>query len=242
MIARSYVTSYNTLLTNRAPDAPPIERIEIPLIQRDYAQGRKGATVERIRKGFLDVLHSAVTGRGAVSLDFIYGEVKDGIFQPLDGQQRLTTLFLLHWYLAFRVERINERQDWKNFSYATRPSAHLFCERLGGCQPPPDLKNLTEWIEDQSWYLHTWHHDATIQSMLVMLDAMDERFRNDDCLAAWMRLMDTEEPAIYFHLLPMEQMGLGRGSLHQDEFSRDTVNTFRELQVAIRAGDRGVVS
>jgi len=41
-----------------------------------------------------------------------------------------------------------------------------------------------------------------------MLDAIHERFRDKDCLAAWERLIDTEKPAISFHVLPIEQMGL----------------------------------
>ncbi len=205
---RSYVTSYNALFARRAPDAPAVERIEIPLIQRDYAQGREGGMVERIRTSFLNVLHDAVTGGERVSLDFVYGDVENGTLRPLDGQQRLTTLFLLHWYLAFRSERIGHAEGWKRFSYATRASARLFCERLTECQPPPALKTVSDWIADQSWYLHTWRHDPTIQSMLVMLDAIHERFRTDDCLAAWDRLVEAEEPAISFHLLPIEQMGL----------------------------------
>jgi Protein of unknown function DUF262 len=205
---RSYVTSYNALFTRRVPEAPAVECIEIPLIQRDYAQGREGDMVERIRTSFLDVLHRAVTGGETVSLDFIYGDVENGTLRPLDGQQRLTTLFLLHWYLAFRAERINQEHQWKKFSYATRASARLFCKRLAECQPPPAVEGLSSWVGDQSWYLHTWRHDPTIQSMLVMLDAMHERFRGENCLAAWQRLIDAEEPAISFHLLPIEQMGL----------------------------------
>jgi hypothetical protein len=205
---RSYVTSYNALFTRRAPEAPAVECIEIPLIQRDYAQGREGDMVGRIRTSFLNVLHSAVTGGERISLDFIYGDVENGTLRPLDGQQRLTTLFLLHWYLAFRVGRICQEHGWKKFSYATRASARLFCKRLTECQPPSAIENLSAWIEDQSWYLHTWRHDPTIQSMLVMLDAMHERFRDECCLAAWERLIDADEPAIVFHLLPIEQMGL----------------------------------
>jgi hypothetical protein len=97
----SYVTSYNSLFTRDVTNTPTISRIEIPLFQRDYAQGRMTSTVQRIRTSFLDVLHKAVTGGSAVSLDFVYGDVDAGTLRPLDGQQRLTTLFLLHWYLAF---------------------------------------------------------------------------------------------------------------------------------------------
>src|SRR4051794_3996873 len=127
MIMRSYLTSYSALFTRRAPDAPAVERIEIPLIQRDYAQGREGSMVERIRTVFVNVLHRAVTGGEGVSLDFVYGDVENGTLRPLDGQQRLTTLFLLHWYLAIRAGRITEAHGWKKFSYATRASARLFC-------------------------------------------------------------------------------------------------------------------
>ena len=174
---RSYVTSYNGLFTCRAPDAPTIKLIEIPLIQRDYAQGRQGSMVERIRAIFLNVLHRAVTTGEGTNLDFIYGDVANGTFRPLDGQQQLTTLFLLHWYLAFRAEQITEMHAWKNFSYATRASARLFCERLAKSQPPCAVKDLSIWIVDQSWYLYTWRHDPTIQSMLVMLDAIHARPR-----------------------------------------------------------------
>ncbi|MBL0143818.1 MAG: DUF262 domain-containing protein [Betaproteobacteria bacterium] len=205
---KSFLSSYNGLFMHHSPDAPTVEKIEIPLIQRDYAQGRQGGVVERIRDNFLNVLQRAVSHGEHVTLDFVYGEVKEGTLHPLDGQQRLTTLFLLHWYLAYRADRLDQEQGWKQFSYATRASARLFCERLVERQPPAGTERLSSWIEDQPWYLYTWRHDPTIQSMLVMLDAMHQRFRNDDCLTAWERLVDSKSPAISFHLLPMEEMGL----------------------------------
>ncbi len=57
--------------------------------------------------------------------------------------------------------------------------------------------------------MHTWQHDPTIQSMLVMLDSIHRWFAKDDCLAAWVRLV-APAPAISFHLLPIEDMGLGK--------------------------------
>ena len=82
-----------------------VDFIEIPIIQRDYAQGRKTKSVQRIRERFLNVLYDALTEKtDPVQLDFIYGSVVDKKFIPLDGQQRLTTLFLLHWYIAKHEE------------------------------------------------------------------------------------------------------------------------------------------
>ena len=82
------------------------DKIEVPIIQRDYAQGRDTFEAKRIRKKFInEVLVNALVNNSNIELDFVYGSIieeKNGddkrkIFIPLDGQQRLTTLFLLHW-------------------------------------------------------------------------------------------------------------------------------------------------
>ena len=45
----------------------------------------------------------------------------------IDGQQRLTTLYLLHWYLAKRLtDRATELKVLKKFIYATRTSSKEF--------------------------------------------------------------------------------------------------------------------
>lgn len=200
--------SFITLFGQANDGNVQINRIEIPLIQRDYAQGRHGEVVERIRKDFLDALYSAVMPGGeAISLDFVYGDVVNHTLYPLDGQQRLTTLFLLHWYLCWRAGVVIETQAWRQFSYATRASARQFCEALAKYQPPSDLTGLRDWIVDQAWYFHGWQHDSTISAMLVMLQALEQRFAmvsEGDHHAAWQRLSDPLNPAISFHLLPIK--------------------------------------
>lgn len=189
-----------------------VNSIEIPLIQRDYAQGRQGEAVGRIRANFLDAICSAVLAEGkSIGLDFVFGDVEVDKFFPLDGQQRLTTLFLLHWYLACRAGVSTQGQPWTKFSYATRPGARLFCERLTQHQPTSDeisgKNKLSSWLTDQTWYLFPWQHDPSIQSMLVMLDAIHMWFcrqQDVDFVAAWNRLIDPQQPAISFHLLPMK--------------------------------------
>lgn len=75
-----------------------IKKIVIPIIQRDYAQGRENPDVNRMRTRFLSSLHDAIDKQHPITLDFVYGDVDgNGIMTPLDGQQRLTTLFLFHW-------------------------------------------------------------------------------------------------------------------------------------------------
>jgi len=75
-------------------------KIEIPIIQRDYAQGRIGK--EKLRETFLSDLKKALDNNTTLKLDFVYGSFENNSLNPLDGQQRLTTLWLLHWYIAFK--------------------------------------------------------------------------------------------------------------------------------------------
>lgn len=77
-----------------------LREIVIPKIQRDYAQGRNESDVFRVRKRFLSALKEAIVSKD-ITLDFVYGDIdENGRMTPLDGQQRLTTLFLLHVYAA----------------------------------------------------------------------------------------------------------------------------------------------
>ena len=97
-----------------------ISSIEIPIIQRDYAQGRETKEITRLRNRFLNVMFNAIAGQPdqPVKLDFIYGNITNGKLIPLDGQQRLTTLFLLHWYIARHEGVDKQHYDFlKNFTY-----------------------------------------------------------------------------------------------------------------------------
>ena len=206
---KGYLTSYARLFELQPNGAPSVAEIEVPLIQRDYAQGREGAAVKEIRRNFLRVLLKAIAGEEPVGLDFVYGSVTDKTLEPLDGQQRLTTLFLLHWYLASFAGILDSDASWTRFSYATRPSARTFCRHLVR-NPLPDVEVPSEWIVDQPWYLYMWRDDPTIQSMLVMIDAIDEdiqqSFPDLDIQEAWDRLTDETNPAISFYLLPLDDM------------------------------------
>lgn len=190
-----------------------VARIEIPIFQRDYAQGRDDPTVAAVRDEFLTVLcTSLLPDAEPVALDFVYGEVTDHTLIPLDGQQRLTTLFLLHWYLAYRSGHLTADQPWTRFTYGTRPSAELFCRTLVkefGASPSVDeSQRLSAWIRDQNWFLYTWTFDPTIQGMLVVVDAIADKLAqyHVDFEDAWQRLT-AGEPAIWFHFRPIGDMG-----------------------------------
>lgn len=195
--------------------------IEIPMLQRDYAQGREDANAKKIRERFLDTLTSALEGAPVV-LDFIYGSVENGKFYPLDGQQRLTTLFLLHGYVAVSEDRSKDflqylhSDEGSRFSYTTRFSSRDFCGKFVDCLVGerlllggPAKQSLRFWIEDQGWFQYSWKGDPTIAAMLVMLDAIHERLK-DKQGRFWPRLTgeDGTPAAIQFHFLELEDFKL----------------------------------
>lgn len=83
-------------------------RIVIPRIQRDYVQGRKTRLVENARDALLTDIHESCSTGKPTSLNFVYGKVEgpedNELFLPLDGQQRLTTLYLLHWIALLKSD------------------------------------------------------------------------------------------------------------------------------------------
>jgi len=180
-----------------------LKKIAIPLIQRDYAQGRQDADASRVRSRFLDALYNAITG-DPITLDFVYGDIDEkGTMTPLDGQQRLTTLFLLHWYAAKKESIPSEQYAFlENFSYETRYSARYFCAELVKFVPSFGAK-LSDEIINQAWFPLDWKKDPTISSMLVMLDAIDNKFKYVPNI--WSHLTNQ---AITFYFLPIKDMGL----------------------------------
>ena len=129
--------------------------IQIPIIQRDYAQGRGDDEINEIRNNFLETILSNLLQEKTLHLDFVYGSIKPQtdktVFVPLDGQQRLTTLFLLHWYLGKKENK--DIQFLSNFTYETRSSSREFCNKLIQAKIDFTSSNLIEQIKDSSWFM-----------------------------------------------------------------------------------------
>ena len=200
-----------------------IKKICIPTIQRDYALGHRKEVYKR--NSFLNALKEAVCEKTELPLDFVYGVDNETMFIPLDGQQRLTTLWLLHWYIAYKSGMLYypEIQDvFTKFSYETRISSSDFCRSLCGLLPIPveDTeigKNISirTWIMQQTWFYHQYKQDPTIIGMLNMIagteitdkygndivDGLEEMFSDNeyDFQNLWNRL--TSSKCIVFHKL-----------------------------------------
>lgn len=208
-------------------------KVEIPIIQRDYAQGREKQTA--VRAAFLDALYVYLEeGRPNRDLDFVYGSVIQsneadrrsdgdetaGRFIPLDGQQRLTTLFLLHWYLGQISGKADFLRDYLSvngrslFTYETRSSSREFCDALMSndlnfeslLTHPDGYESVAATIQDAGWFYLYWSSDPTICAMLTMLEAIHQKFVGRaeffDCL------VDEESPVITFLYLNLHEFKL----------------------------------
>ena len=179
--------------------------IQIPIIQRDYAQGR--ALNTDVCKNFLSALKESIINEQPINLDFVYGNIKDNIFLPLDGQQRLTTLFLLHWYAYQKDDKSEEAKKLLcRFSYETRISSRRFCEALvtHSLEINKDIDIISKDIINSKWFYLSWNQDPTIHAMLNAIDLIHSMFKNVNNL--WYALV--QEKIITFHLLVLEHFGL----------------------------------
>jgi len=209
-------------------------RVLIPIIQRDYAQGRKSTKNNEIRGNFLTALYQYLDDNKANrDLDFVYGSLSEvenqTDFIPLDGQQRLTTLFLLHWYLYQQEDKTSQncfdfkhallKENKSMFTYETRTSSSDFCNALISNEidfahllPIDDKKGITmenqlsKTIENSAWYFLSWNQDPTIKSMLTMLDSIHNKFAGKK--EFFDRLLNLENPIITFQFLNLKEFKL----------------------------------
>ena len=155
------------------------DKILVPMIQRDYAQGRTDKKATDVRNNLLTDIFSDKN----VHFDLVFGSKEKRIidgkemncFIPVDGQQRLTTLFLLHLY-GQKEGKTNTDLNLSKFSYDTRRAASDFCKSITSEEwVVPNDKNVSDVIKDSSWFMNYWEKDPTVEGMLNMLDAIQEK-------------------------------------------------------------------
>jgi len=170
-----------------------VQQIIIPEIQRDYVWGEKQviSLVESLRNDFGKFagyqIPSPVTGNAALaeefhefyrkrhltsSIGFIYAYHDDqypGRYFLIDGQQRITTIYLLLLALAQRHNELKKdflrtytREGSPKLDYKVREASHEFLSRFVFA-----VLDGKEDIRDQRWYHNTYENDKTIEHLLA---------------------------------------------------------------------------
>ena len=254
-------------MTNKIPDSnkysfleliSSFEKIEVPILQRDYVQGRLNDEVTEIRENLVNDLleHISVERETILPLDFIYGYAENelgkydreiskknienlletisihsslnkfkinysllddfvsdnNVFIPLDGQQRLTTLFLLHFYILLKFKPSQLSLLNSKLTYKTRKTSEQFCEKLlqNASNLNPGFK-ITKAIEDSSWFLKSWKKDPTVKGMLTMLKEIENKFESYPDLQTRLDFSYQNlfiEPKIFFDFLNLSKKSL----------------------------------
>lgn len=167
-----------------------VSQIIIPKIQRPYAQGRQDGICIYVRNTLLNELFANFKTDEIFDFNFIYGIVRPSndeyVMELLDGQQRMTTLFLLYWYIA-NCELTEENEEDKTirdalgrFVYETRSTSTVFCHKLASYRVDLSGQTPSKVIRQAKWYFKSFDRDSTITAMLTMLDAIHERYINQD--------------------------------------------------------------
>ena len=185
--------------------------ITIPVIQRDYAQGRDEDSAKSIREDFINSLFEAVNDDKEMDINYIYGISKSGgNFLPIDGQQRITSIFLFLWFCAVKEEKTELFCKYmKKFSYMVRVSAEEFFdilqERSDGRDPvlkynddfkeyadrkvvgqrvvdkkAPKTEPVIRSLRDFNWYKLEWDNDTTIDGAIRFLECVREKYNKKD--------------------------------------------------------------
>lgn len=151
--------------------------VAIPIIQRDYVQGAD-VNFEK-RDKFIKKLLDALLNRETCELHFIYGSTdmtkpSEPYFQPVDGQQRLTTLALIGWLLNQKCG-LKYSDCLKPLTYTSRPSTEQFCKLMREFKLPENLgAPISDYIKNvPGWFSESWKLDSSINSMLEFLDKTD---------------------------------------------------------------------
>ena len=180
---------------------------EIPIIQRDYAQGRSDERSKEIRKTFLGSLIAAVENypQKNIELDFVYGKRNKNKVYLLDGQQRITTLYLLHWYLAQRLQKPLLLKDVA-LSYRVRQYADEFTQKISDKSTQIDFTSSipSQAICNCTWFFDAWKHDPTVKGMLNTLDTIHELLK-DKKISEEHYWQPLEEGAVTFYWPDLEE-------------------------------------
>ena len=200
--------------------------IQVPCYQRDYAQGRKdGSRIDNIRKVFVEELFHALETGTPCHLGLVFGSYDEvnNVFIAVDGQQRLTTVFLLHWFVAWKEGKLNKyREILKKFSWDTRSYSSQFVDLLFEISTNRCSK-IVDAIKSNINYFSIWENDPTVKGMLTMLDEIDSQYPDNNS-AMYLKLF-SDDCRIIFDILKLEKDSDGKTYLKMNSRGR-SLTTF----------------
>lgn len=185
-------------------------QLVVPEIQRDYvwAGEQVESFLDSIVKGYTEYLSASIPAillddeelaadflsfykrrKYSSNIGFIYAYSDDqlsGKYFLIDGQQRITTIYLLLLAIVSRNKTLvaefkstYQYEDRLKLDYRVREASHEFMIKFVEFS----LKNETESVVNQSWYYQDYENDVTISNILknfeTILDYLETRRLNE---------------------------------------------------------------
>ena len=175
------------------------EELIIPEIQRDYVWGDNELVIKRFINNIKNMKDNE-----ELDIGFFYSyKIYENFNALIDGQQRITTLILLSWYVGVDNTKLN------NFKFKVRENSNNFLEKLLEQKSAEitaiDGKKISDKIKNSIWYKRIWDNDPTVKSILNALDIIDKELENEkeniknkidnikfSCIEAGDRRLETE--------------------------------------------------
>lgn len=157
----------------------------MPSYQRSYAQGRDNHRDNIVLDLFINNITDVLTSEEGkkLSLDYVYGNIRESdgvsILFPVDGQQRLTTLFLFY-VCCLKDKKDEEKEFLKKFRYEVHPETCAFLDLLirnGFHEPGINEKNdgWNRWFSISA----SVHANPTAGAMLRAYRKIEEKLGPD---------------------------------------------------------------
>ena len=189
----SFVSGENYSLKDLFSDN---HKIIIPDLQRDYCWGKTNGESDGMNLVQTFVENLLNHNNSELNLGLLYAyEAPTGHVQLCDGQQRITTLFLLLGHLNKRTENddllnlvISKQEqvdDWEPYlQYSIRESSLYFLSDLTRKFFRSESKIKTSDIRKQPWYFKDYDYDPSIQSMIAAMQIIEDILDNRELSSA----------------------------------------------------------
>lgn len=169
------------------------DKVIIPDLQRDYCWGNhiSDNAEDSLASSFIDSILRLEKSQ-EITMGLIYGyydkELIPYHLQLCDGQQRLTTLFLIIGVINRMVPgnkyrdllisnfELQEDDNEPHLLYGIRESSLYFLSDLTVHYFLKDSLSVNE-LGDQSWFLNSYHYDPTITSIIRALTTIERKLK-----------------------------------------------------------------
>lgn len=170
------------------------DKVIIPDLQRDYCWGNpySNDSEDSLVSSFMDSINNLDKSKD-ITMGLIYGYYDKKLtpyhLQLCDGQQRLTTLFLILGILNRMIEgypykeliisnfELNDDDNEPHLLYGIRESSLYFLSDLT-IHYFLDRNVSIDDLDKQPWFLNSYHQDPTINSIRIALKTIETKIKD----------------------------------------------------------------